>query len=86
VDFLAPDGSVTSVFAPFYGTSAAAPDAAAVAALVLQSDPALTPAQLTQVLEASAIPASGPAAALGAGLVQADTAVSIALGLAHPSG
>jgi hypothetical protein len=83
VDFLAPDGSVTSTLAPFYGTSAAAANAAAVAALVQQADPWLTPAQLTRVLEQSAVPVNGSADAVGAGLIQANTAVQIALGLAH---
>jgi subtilisin family serine protease len=83
VDFVAPDGTATSVFAPFYGTSAAAPAAAAVAALMLQADPWLTPAQVTQLLEQSAVPVSGPANATGAGLIQADAAVQLALAFAH---
>ncbi len=83
VDFLAPDGSITSVLAPFYGTSAAAANAAGVAALVAQADPLLTPAQMTQVLDRSATPALGGTLASGAGLLDASAAVSMALGLAH---
>jgi len=79
VNFLAPDGSITSVFAPFYGTSAAAPDAAAVAALMLQADPSLTPGQVTSILEATAAPATGSDLAIGAGLIQAPAAVALAL-------
>jgi len=80
VDFLAPDGSVTSVFAPFFGTSAAAPVAAAVAALMLQAHPGLTPAQVTGMLEQSAEPAAGSVLATGAGLIWAPGAVQLALG------
>ncbi len=86
VDFLAPDGSITSVLAPFYGTSAATANAAAVAALVLQADPSLTPAQVSQVMQASALPVAGAADAVGTGLIQANAAVGLALGLVHPSG
>ncbi len=86
VNFLAPDDSITSVLAPFCGTSAAAANAAGVAALVLQADPWLTPAQLTQVLDQSAAPAHGAAGAVGAGLLDADAAVHLALGLAHSLG
>ena len=85
VNFVAPDGSMTSVFAPFYGTSAAAPDAAAVAALMLQADPELTPGQVTQLLEQSAEPTTGPAMSGGAGLIQAPAAVQLALNLFHHS-
>jgi hypothetical protein len=35
---------------PFYGTSAAAPHAAAIAALVLDANPSLTPAQVAQIM------------------------------------
>ena len=42
-NFVAPVGSATTVFAPFDGTSAAAPNAAAVAALMLQADPGFRP-------------------------------------------
>jgi subtilisin family serine protease len=76
---------MTSVFAPFYGTSAAAPCAAAVAALMLQADPELTPGQVTQLLEQSAEPTTGPAMSGGAGLIQAPAAVQLALNLFHHS-
>jgi subtilisin family serine protease len=78
VNFVGPDGSITSVFAPFYGTSAAAPNAAAVAALMLQANPDLTPLQVTNMMEASATTALGPAGGTGAGLIQADGAVGLA--------
>ncbi len=80
-DVVGPDGIDTSVsgFAPFYGTSAAAPNVAAVAALVQQVNPGLTPAQLATILEQSATPLSNePASVAGAGLVQADRAVEMA--------
>ena len=79
VNFVAPDGVTTSVFSTFYGTSAAAPDAAAVAALMLQANKALTPAQVSSMLAGSAIKVSGPAGSTGAGLIQATTAVKSAL-------
>ena len=83
VNFLAPDGSMTSVFAPFSGTSAAAPNAAAVAALMLQANPYLSPAEVTTYLEESAAPAHGVAGSTGAGLIQADRAVQLALDAPH---
>ena len=54
--FLSVAGSSTSVagFAPFAGTSAAAPNAAAVGALMLQADGALTTVEVTALLEQSA--------------------------------
>lgn len=81
VDFVAPDGVQTSVpnFEAFFGTSAAAPDAAAVAALMLQADPSLTTSQVTSLLEQSAVDMGLPAANQGAGLIQATTAVQLAL-------
>ncbi len=79
VDFVAPDGSSTNVFNPFFGTSAAAPNAAAVAALMLQANPLLTPTQVSAGLAASAIAATGTAGSTGVGLIQATGAVKFAL-------
>jgi subtilisin family serine protease len=61
----------------FCGTSAAAPHAAAVAALVRQADPDLPPQQVREVLAETAAPVgSFPPAAAGAGLVDAFAAIS----------
>jgi subtilisin family serine protease len=56
-DLTAADGVHTAVlgFSPFFGTSAAAPHAAAVAALVLSFRPSLTPAEVREVLTKSCI-------------------------------
>jgi hypothetical protein len=62
-------------FPNFFGTSAAAPHAAAVAALMLQHTPSLTPAQLYAQMKATATPVSASANLAGAGLVDAYRAV-----------
>jgi subtilisin family serine protease len=56
-DFTAADGVTTTPpgFAPFFGTSAATPHAAAIAALVLSYNPNLTPSQVCNVLTNSCI-------------------------------
>jgi len=60
-DFTAADGVTTTPagFAPFFGTSCAAPHAAAIAALVLSYNPVLTPAQMRDVLTNSCIDIMG---------------------------
>ncbi|MGC1464341.1 MAG: FG-GAP-like repeat-containing protein, partial [Pseudolabrys sp.] len=74
-------------FPNFFGTSAAAPSAAAVAALMLQANGALTYSDVLNLLEDSAIDMDDPATAgfdsgfdnrTGAGLIQADKAVEYA--------
>jgi len=87
-DLAATDGGANTFFGPlldgarrFSGTSAAAPHAAAVAALMREANPSLSPAQTRAALAATARPvgAFGPSAA-GAGLVDALGAVgSVAL-------
>jgi hypothetical protein len=60
----------------FFGTSAATPHVAAVAALLLQADPSLTPSAVVSALSQSALPMADGAAFDGAGFVQADAAAS----------
>jgi subtilisin family serine protease len=82
-DLAATDCGATTFFAGlsagvwrFCGTSAAAPHAAAVAALLRQGDPAASPQQIREALTESAVPVStfGPDA-VGAGLLDALGAV-----------
>ena len=86
---VAPDGTNTSFFPQgndtdgdgypnFYGTSAAAPHAAAVAALMLQLNPSLSPADVYSTLESTAIDmdVAGFDFNTGYGLIQADLALA----------
>jgi Subtilase family len=83
-DLAATDCGVTTFFAfsqvgkwRFCGTSAAAPHAAAVAALVRQAKPTLPPQQVRNTLEETAAPVGGfPADAAGAGRVDAFAAIA----------
>jgi subtilisin-like proprotein convertase family protein len=61
-DIAAADGTETTVpgFQPFYGTSASAPHAAAIAALVLGSNPGITPAEIRSALTSTAIDIEAP--------------------------
>lgn len=74
-DIAAADGVACAApgFNPFFGTSAAAPHAAAVAALVKQAFPAFTPAQMRTALVNNAldIEAAGVDRDSGAGIVMA---------------
>lgn len=86
--FVAPDRVSTSLpppFKSFFGTSAAVPHAGGVAALLLQANPGLAPAQLYAALAASAVDMDDPATpgfddgydfATGYGLIQADRALA----------
>jgi len=62
----------------FFGTSAATPHVASIAALMLQAKPAVTPAQIYQALRNSALPmGSSPNVDAGYGFVQADTSLVV---------
>lgn len=82
-DLAAPDGvdTSTAAFKNFQGTSCAAPNAASVAALLLEVDPTLPPSQLLSFMKSSATDATGapatagPDAFTGAGLVDANAAL-----------
>jgi hypothetical protein len=79
-DMTAADGVATTVpppLNPFYGTSAAAPHAGAIAALIKQGIPNATPAQVTNIMKSTAldIMAAGVDKDSGAGIVQAFQAV-----------
>ncbi len=86
-DIVAPDGGDTTFFGQdtdgngfpnFFGTSAAAPHAAAVAALLLEAHPGRTPAEIYNFMETTAIDmdVAGFDFNTGQGLVQADAALS----------
>ncbi|HEV7732983.1 MAG TPA: S8 family serine peptidase, partial [Candidatus Binatia bacterium] len=79
-DLVAFDGVLTAApgFAPFFGTSAAAPHTAAVAALMLQKNPFRTPAEIQQALALTAddIGVAGFDADAGAGRLDAISAVA----------
>jgi hypothetical protein len=90
---VAPDGGNTTFFGAdttrdpdtlpnFFGTSAAAPHAAAVAALLLQAVPGLAPAEVYAALEDTAIDMAAPGFDndTGSGLIQADAALAPFLG------
>jgi len=82
------DDVATSVpgFSPFFGTSAAAPHVAGVAALLLQENPALSPAQVQNVLRSSAVDIgiTGFDDATGAGRVDAFAAAALACNDGNP--
>lgn len=96
-ELVAPDGVNTTFFYQdssldtddwpnFFGTSAAAPHAAAVAALMQEVNAGLTPADLYQALEQTAINMDAPGFDhdSGWGLVEANLAVEVAAGSAPP--
>jgi hypothetical protein len=69
--------TVSGGLGDFYGTSAASASLAGVAALILAANPNLTPAEVEQIMEQTALPMANSAVS-GAGLVQVSTAVSAA--------
>jgi subtilisin family serine protease len=88
-EIVAPDCANTTFFSPgvdlepdsfpnFCGTSAAAPHAAAVAALLLQAKPGSTPAQIYNTLEGTAIDMGAPGFDndSGFGFIQADATLA----------
>ena len=79
-DIAAADGVVTSVpgFERFYGTSASAPHAAAIAGLILSGNPGISPAEVRTALTSTAldIEQRGWDRNTGAGIVMANRALA----------
>jgi hypothetical protein len=89
-DITAADGVSTATpgFNPFFGTSAAAPHAAAIGALMLEANPTLTPDGVRAIFESTALDIETPGVDRdsGVGIVMADTAVGAAAGLIFADG
>ena len=93
-DLAAPDGVDTSVpgfdaTTPFFGTSAATPAAAGIAALILSAKPAMGIDELYAIMTSpdntlDCVVPGTPADACGAGFLLADRAVSMALDATPP--
>jgi hypothetical protein len=83
-DVTATDGGANTFFGScvshtwrFFGTSAAAPHAAAVAALGLEAEPGATPVQVREALTDTASPSGAfPPEAVGSGLINAPQAIA----------
>jgi len=71
----------------FFGTSAATPHVAGIAALMLQANPAVTPTEIYQALRSSALPMAAPSPNFqsGYGFVQADAAFALIPQVAPPA-
>lgn len=84
VDVAATDGGKNSFFGNnnrFYGTSAAAPHAASVAALLLERQPCWTPSQVITALKSAGRPIGTlPTNAVGGGLIDATVALASTAG------
>jgi hypothetical protein len=89
VDLTAADCGESDVsgFSPFCGTSAAAPTAAAIAALVMSAKPSLTPSQVITAMKSTALPAHAgfQTRTVGAGIVMANLVVDALNRTAIPS-
>ncbi|MBZ0090564.1 MAG: S8 family serine peptidase, partial [Thermoanaerobaculia bacterium] len=91
-DIAAADGVATATtppggsFNPFFGTSAAAPHAAAIAALMLQAKPGATPAQVRQAFASTSLDIMAPGVDRdsGYGIVDAAEAVEAIAGGGNP--
>ena len=89
-DIAGADGVSTSTpgFKPFYGTSAAAPHAAAIAALLIEEHPSYTAAQIKAILTGTAldIESAGYDRNAGYGIVMADRATVFCAGAVDGTG
>jgi len=88
LDGVSTDGVATTVpfYTDFHGTSAAAPHLAAIAALMLDANPSLTPAQVSSILASTAFDSLSPGydSVAGAGRFDALSAVYKAFTPATP--